>query len=129
MNNKGYTLIELVAVLALSSFIFIAILNSPVDLLKKMYEYEPIQTSNYENISIKNSIQKDLISGSAFSKDSKTLIIGQSTYVFEDTIKRNNKKISYTKYEYKLTGNKLSIYNDKIEMVFYVGSSFEEELE
>ena len=122
-NKKGFTLVEMLAVLATFSFIFMFFLSTPVETMKKSTEQINFQGELSDVVLIRQALQRDLLN-ETIEISSNTVSIGKNTYEFnEDSVVRNGVKISSSSFSFSLEGNKLVVNNERISLEYYVGSS------
>lgn len=122
-NKKGFTLVEMLAVLATFSIIFMFFLSTPVETMKKSTEQINFQGELSDVVLIRQALQRDLLN-ETIEISSNTVSIGKNTYEFnEDSVVRNGVKISSSSFSFSLEGNKLVVNNERISLEYYVGSS------
>lgn len=122
-NKKGFTLVEMLAVLATFSIIFMFFLFTPVETIKKSTEQINFQGELSDVVLIRQALQRDLLNEN-IEVSSNTVSIGKNTYEFnEDSVVRNGVKISSSSFSFSLEGNKFIVNNERISLEYYVGSS------
>lgn len=122
-NKKGFTLVEMLAVLAIFSIIFMFFLSTPVETIKKSTEQINFQGELSDVVLIRQALQRDLLNEN-IEVSSNTVSIGKNTYEFnEDSVVRNGVKISSSSFSFSLEGNKFIVNNERISLEYYVGSS------
>lgn len=124
MNNKGYTLLELVVVLAMSSVLLYSVFFIPIDLLKKNSEYTEFSDNASDVYLLRKVIANDLSNENVKKIDENRITIGNSEYYFGDNVKRNSVSITEHPYNFEVNGNTLKIFNDNSSIEYNVGSSF-----
>ena len=123
INKKGFTLVEMLAVLAIFSIIFMFFLSTPIETMKKSVEQIDLQGELSDVVLIRQALQRDLLNES-IDISSNTVIIGRNKYEFkEDSVLRNGLKISSSSFSFSLKGNKFVVNNERISLEYYVGSS------
>ena len=122
-NKKGFTLVEMLAVLAIFSIIFMFFLSTPIETMKKSTEQMNFQGELSDVVLIRQALQRDLLN-ETIEISSNTVLIGKNTYEFkEDSVLRNGTKISSSSFSFSLEGNKFVVNNERISLEYYVGSS------
>lgn len=122
-NKKGFTLVEMLAVLAIFSIIFVFFLSAPIETMKKSTEQIDFQGELSDVVLIRQALQRDLLNES-IEISSDTVMIGKNKYEFkEDSVLRNGIKISSSSFSFSLEGNKFVVNNERISLEYYVGSS------
>lgn len=127
LNKKGYTLLELVLVLTVSSIIFYSAFYFPTDLIRGHSDYSKISERVSDNHVLRKALILDLNNELIEKVDESTLMIGDKTYIFTDDVKRDSISLTINSYEFNVDGNVLEIYNDETSLKFIVGSSFSKE--
>lgn len=127
-NNKGYTLIELMVVLAVSSIVLYSLLYMPIDIMKEQSAYDEFVDSSSDVYLLRKTIVKDLTNEYVKVENSNTITIGDNTYFFGDTVKRGNQEITRNSYSFEFTNNKLKIFNENVNLEYSIGSSFSSEV-
>ena len=123
INKKGFTLVEMLAVLAIFSIIFMFFLSTPIETMKKSVEHIDLQGELSDVVLLRQALQRDLLNES-IDISSNTVIIGRNKYEFkEDSVLRNGLKISSSSFSFSLKGNKFVVNNERISLEYYVGSS------
>ena len=123
INKKGFTLVEMLAVLAIFSIIFMFFLSTPIETMKKSVEQVDLQGELSDVVLIRQALQRDLLNES-IDISSNTVMIGKNKYEFkEDSVLRNGLKISSSSFSFSLKGNKFVVNNERISLEYYVGSS------
>lgn len=123
LNKKGYTLIEMTIVLAISSLLFISVFYFPTQLIRVNSEHNDIAERVNDNHTLRKALTTDLNNEYVEQLDENTLMIGSKTYTFLDEVKRESTTITSKPYNFDLDGNVLIIYNDESTLEFTVGSS------
>lgn len=129
MNNKGYTLIETIIVLALAGILVYSMIYMPTDILNKHTEYTVESRKLNELALLRTAIVEDLNNGYLEKINNETLIIGKSKYTFNsNTIRENNEIpviLTNSPLKFELENNILIITYNKQEILKYtVNSSF-----
>lgn len=127
-NNKGYTLIELMVVLAVSSIVLYGVIYMPLDIMQEQAEYSEFVDSSSDVHILRKAIVKDLTNEYVKVEDSKTIVIGDNVYTFGDKVKRENTEITENAYSFEFANNKLKIFNENVNLEYSVGSSFSSEV-
>lgn len=131
MNNKGYTFIELIILLALSGILLYSAIYVPTSLFQEHTQYTVKSTKINDLALLRTAIAEDINSNVIKPVDEITLIIGKNKYTFSDKVVRENEenKISLTNYpySYQIDDNILKIYNKDISLEYSVNSSFTKE--
>ena len=123
VNNKGYTLIEMIMVLALIGLLVYSMIYVPTDVLKRHTEFT-IKSQKFNDLSLlRTSIMTDLNLGHLEKIDNETLIIGKSKYIFNSKTIRETDDTSIvltnSPLTFKLENNILIIYENQSEILKY----------
>lgn len=124
MNKKGYTLIEMLLVLALSSMLTYSVFLIPSTLYNGNVEYTKFADSISDNYHIRKVVSKDVAQGSITPINATNVKIGSHTYDFSEGVKRDSVKISNSNYSFTATKSTIKIFNGKVTMDYSVNSSF-----
>lgn len=126
MNNKGYSFLEMIVVLALSSILAYSVFFVPTELYEEHFTYTSFSDSIVDSYQLRNAISKDIDKGEIEYVSSNELFIGDVKYEFGDNhVKRNGIKMTMGKYSYELESNSLlKIFTDEYEVKYSVKSSF-----
>lgn len=123
-NKRGYTLIELMFVISISSVIFYTIMETPLELAETHSEYSNIQAKTYDLEVLRAAVKQDILKENIKAIDAENLKIGGATYSFNNGVSRNEKKIAEGEFSYELNEDILRIYNSSQEIKYAYGSSF-----
>lgn len=125
MNNKrGFTLIELIIVLSVTSVIMYGMFFVPMDLIKRHSDYREFSDRTNDVVILRNAIASDINNETLKQVDDSTILIGNSEYSFENVVSRNSVSITSNPYEFELDGDNLRIFSDEVDLEYKVNSSF-----
>lgn len=123
LNKKGFTLVEMLAVLAVFSLIFMFFLSTPIETMKKNMLHMELKSELSDRVLVRQALQVDLLNETV-EINSNVVDIGKNKYEFkEDSVWRNGKKISSSKFSFYLEGNKFTVENERVSFEYYIGSS------
>lgn len=120
--SKGFTIIELVFTLAISSIIVFSVFSIPADLMRTDNKQSEILENAREISLLKQSIVNDLMQGEIV-ENNNIITIGKSNYEFTDVVKRNDVLITNNSYSYELGNDYIKIYNDNVNFKLTTKSS------
>lgn len=124
-NKKGYTLLELIIVLAFSSAFLYSVFYVPIDMFKKDLEYTKFSEETSDVYLLRSAIAKDIVNENVVKVNDNTLTIGNKKYTFEENgVKRDSVFITRNPYLFELNGDNLKIFNDNSTLEYKIGSSF-----
>lgn len=125
MNNKGYSFLEMIVVLALSSVLAYSVFFVPTELYEEHFTYTSFSDSIADSYKLRSSISKDIDKGEVTYVSSDELIIGDAKYEFGVHVKRNGVKITMGEYSYEIeNGTLLNVFNNEYKVRYSVKSSF-----
>ena len=131
MNNKGFTVVELLVTISLTLVIVYGAIVVPTQMIQDYSEYDKlVQHTAYLN-KIKEALYVDLEGNIVEEINQDTLQIGDSIYRFDkDGLYRenngNNIRLNENKLYYNIENNIPNIYNDNINLNYSIGNfSFE----
>lgn len=132
MNNKGYTMIELLITITLTISLVFALIVIPTYLLKNYKDYDKLAQYTSEISIVKSALTSDLESTIVKEIDEDSLQIGKNTYNFESdglykVNKGNSIKLSDQALSYEIIKSEeskvLNIYNDNTNLEFSIKNS------
>ena len=129
LNKKGFTLLELMFAISLSSLFIIVLFNTPVSLLKAASEYESVRNEAYDYTLLRKSIAKDGVSQKVVVNRTSEIVIGSALYEFnENRVSRDGVYITSGPYSFTFNENtkELKLKGEKEEFTYKFGSSFKE---
>lgn len=125
MNKKGYTLIEMVVVLALSSIFLLSAYSVTSFSYGKVKDYNEFSDAVSDKYHIKKALSKDIVSSELEKLDENTVKIGSHIYEFSNVIKRDSIEITENKYSFIVKDSTIEIFNDNFKVSYTTKSSFE----
>lgn len=131
MNNKGFTVVELIMAIALTLTVVYGAIVIPTQMMRDYSEYNELVQETSDLNKIKKALSKDLEGVIVKELNFNTLQIGKSVYRFnQDGLYResngNNIKLSEQGVYYSIENKILNIYNDSMDLKYSIGnSSFE----
>ena len=131
MNNKGFTVVELIMAIALTLTVVYGAIVIPTQMMGDYLEYNELVQETSDLNKIKKALSKDLEGVVVKELNFNTLQIGKSVYRFnQDGLYRenngNNIKLSEQGVYYSIENKILNIYNDNMDLKYSIGnSSFE----
>lgn len=125
MNKKGYTLIEMVVVLALSSIFLLSVYSVTSFSYGKVKDYNELSDIVSDKYHIKKALSKDIVSSELEKLDENTVKIGSHIYEFSNVIKRDSIEITENKYSFIVKDSTIEIFNDNFKVSYTTKSSFE----
>lgn len=125
MNKKGYTLIEIVVVLALSSIFLLSAYSVTSFSYGKVKDYNEFSDTVSDKYHIKKTLSKDIVSSELEKLDENTVKIGSHIYEFSNVIKRDSIEITENKYSFIVKDSTIEIFNDNFKVSYTTKSSFE----
>lgn len=132
MNNKGFTVIELLITLTLTLTIVYGVISVPTQLIKDYSEYQKLIQFTNDTNKTRKALSEDLESTLVKELDEKTLQIGNKIYRFNDDglyreSKGNTIELNSEKLYYNITnsnrGKLLHIYNGKVDLSYSINNS------
>lgn len=132
MDNKGFTVIELLITLTLTLTIVYGVISVPVQLLKDYSEYQKLIQYTNDTNKTRKALSKDLESTLVKALDENTLQIGNKIYRFNDDglyreSKGNTVELNSEKLYYNITksnrGKLLHIYNGRVNLNYSINNS------
>lgn len=124
MNNKGYTLLEMIVVLALSAILTYSAFYVPTDLYKTHFEYTNFADSTSDNYHLRKTISQDISEGTLKKLSESKIQIGKHVYEFNEVVKRDSIAITRKPYSFNMNESQIEIFNDTKRMTYSVNSSF-----
>lgn len=125
MNNKGYTLIELVLMLAVISTILYSAFYMPVQVMEIKQAHSEFSQEISDRYLLRKTILVDLQSEYVEKVSDNELKIGDKTYYFgENDVKKGKMTISRNHYDFELEDKILKVYNDDVNLEFNIGTNF-----
>ena len=131
MNNKGFTVVELIMAISLTVTVVYGAIVIPTQMMGDYLEYNELVQETSDLNKIKKALSKDLEGVVVKELNFNTLQIGKSVYRFnQDGLYRenngNNIKLSEQGVYYSIENKILNIYNDNMDLKYSIGnSSFE----
>ena len=131
MNNKGFTVVELIMAIALTLTVVYGAIVIPTQMMRDYSAYDELVQETSDLNKIKKALSKDLEGVVVKELNFNTLQIGKSVYRFnQDGLYRenngNNIKLSEQGVYYSIENKILNIYNDNMDLKYSIGnSSFE----
>ena len=131
MNNKGFTVVELIMAISLTVTVVYGAIVIPTQMMRDYSEYNELVQETSDLNKIQKALSKDLEGVVVKELNFNTLQIGKSVYRFnQDGLYRenngNNIKLSEQGVYYSIENKILNIYNDNMDLKYSIGnSSFE----
>lgn len=132
MDNKGFTVIELLITLTLTLTIVYGVISVPTQLIKDYSEYQKLIQYTNDTNKTRKALSEDLESTMVKELDENTLQIGNKIYRFNDDglyreSKGNTIELNSEKLYYNITnsnrGKLLHIYNGKVDLSYSINNS------
>lgn len=129
MNNKGFTLIEVMLSLSIVSFFILLIIGIPTGILREYKDYTQVSQIVIEENTLRSAMSKDL-KALDVSLEGELLTIGDTIYEFNnDGVYRkegasSKLKLTSNPYAVEISNEILTINNIDSQLKYNVGSSF-----
>lgn len=134
MNNKGFSLIEVILSLAIVSFFAMLLIGMPTSLISEYKDYSNVSQVVTEESTLRSALTKDL-SALSVELEGEALTIGKDrVYRFKhDGVYRqkglqSELKLTSSPYNVSLSNNILTVFNDKSVLEYNVNSSFNKQI-
>lgn len=122
-NKKGYTLVELVVVLAFISTIIASVLYIPATLLSDNKEYEAFSDSVKSANALKTTLSSDILSENVEVLEANSLQIGEHIYKFSEGVSRDGIIVTDEIFEFSVDNNLLRVFNEDVNLEYYFEGS------
>lgn len=128
MNKKGYSMVELIIMIALLGILIYGAIYVPTDIMSRHSQYTLKSIKINDIVLLRTAIANDLNNSSIEIISSDTLKIGDNKYVFGEKVTREAQSnlviLTNDKYLYKIENNILTVYNDEVNLKYNLSSSF-----
>lgn len=128
MNKKGYSMVELIIMIALLGILIYGAIYVPTDIMSRHSQYTLKSIKINDIVLLRTAIANDLNNSSIEIISSDTLKIGDNKYEFGEKVTRETQGnlviLTNDKYLYKIENNILTVYNDEVNLKYNLSSSF-----